>query len=95
MSAPIRIDPQAASRAKAPADCVARPIADEAALTWLCPVCGQVRAYEGGRPTGLGHENDCRECGGRLAASPEEWTAIARHEAGRPSVRMLIDSNLF
>jgi hypothetical protein len=82
-------------RTAAPADSLARPIADEAAPTWICSFCGLLRVYEGGRPLGPSDRNDCRECGARLATSPEDWTAIAQHEAGRRRSRMLIDANLF
>ena len=95
MPGPTNIDPRAAVRTAAPADSLARPIADEAANTWICSFCGLLRVYEGGRPLGPSDRNDCRECGGRLAASPEDWTAIAQHQAGRQRSRMLIDENLF
>lgn len=94
MSGPTNIEPRAAVRTTAPADSLARPIADEAAATWICSFCGLLRVYEGGRPLGLSDRNDCRECGARLAASPEDWTAITQHEAGRQRSRMLIDANL-
>jgi hypothetical protein len=94
MSGPAHIDPRAV-HATIPADSLARPIADEAARTWVCSFCGLLRVYEGGRPLGPSDRNDCRECGGRLAASPEDWTAIAQHEVGRQRGRMLIDENLF
>jgi hypothetical protein len=82
-------------RTAAPADSLARPNGDEAARTWICSFCGLLRVYEGGRPLGLSDRNECHECGGRLAASPEDWTAIAQHEAGRQRSRVLIDANLF
>ena len=94
MSGPTNIDPRASVRTAPPADSLARPIAEVAASTWLCSFCGLLRVYEGGRPLGSSDRNDCRECGGRLAASPEDWTAIAQHEAGRQRRRMLIDANL-
>jgi predicted RNA-binding Zn-ribbon protein involved in translation (DUF1610 family) len=95
MSGLAHIDPGAAAPTTISADSLARPIADEAAPTWVCSFCGLLRVYEGGRPRGVSDRNDCRECGARLAAPPEDWTAIAQHEAGRQSVRMLIDANLF
>jgi hypothetical protein len=95
MPGPVHIDPCAAAPATIPADSLPRPIADQAAHTWVCSFCGLLRVYEGGRPAGPSDRNDCRECGARLAASPEDWTAIARHDAGRQRSRMLIDANLF
>ena len=95
MSGLAHIDPGAAAPTTIPADSLARPIADEAARTLICSFCGLLRVYEGGRPLGLSDRNDCRECGARLAASPEDWTAIAQHEAGRQRSRTLIDENLF
>jgi hypothetical protein len=95
MSGLTNIDPRAAVRPAALANSLAPPIADETARTWICSFCGLLRVYEGGRPLGLSDRNECRECGGRLAPSPEDWTAIAQHDAGRRSVRMLIDKNLF
>jgi hypothetical protein len=94
MSGPTNIDPRAAVRTTASADSLARPIADETAPTWICSFCGLLRVYEGGRPLGLSDRNDCRECGARLAAPPEDWTAIAQHETARQRNRMLIDANL-
>jgi hypothetical protein len=95
MSGPAHIGPRAAAHTTIPADSSARPIAGEAAPTWICSFCGLLRVYEGGRPLGLSDRNDCRECGGRLAASPEDWTALVQHEAGRQRSRMLIDEPLF
>jgi hypothetical protein len=94
MSGPVHIDPRAAVHATMPADSLARPM-EEATPTWVCNFCSLLRVYEGGRPLGLSDRNDCRECGARLAASPEDWTAIAQHEAGHQHVRMLIDEHLF
>jgi hypothetical protein len=95
MSGPAHIDRRTAAPTTMPAESLTRPIADEAAPTWICSFCGLLRVYEGGRPLGLSDRNDCRECGARLAASPEDWTAISQHEAGRPRSRMLIDESLF
>ena len=95
MSGPTQFDPRAAARTATPADCLARPIADEAANTWICSFCGLLRVYEGGRPLGHGERNDCRECGGRLAAMTEDWAAIAKGETRRGSVRTLIERDLF
>ena len=92
MSGSAHIDPGDTTIAAAS---LARPIASETEATWICSFCGLLRVYEGGRPLGLSDRNDCRECGGRLAASPEDWTAIAQHEAGRQRSRLLIDANLF
>ena len=90
MSGPTHFDPRTAARTTIPADRLARPIADEAARAWLCSFCGLLRVYEGGRPYGLGDRNDCRECGGRLAARPEDRAAIARCDTRRGSVRDFI-----
>jgi hypothetical protein len=95
MSGPTHTGPRAAVRATIPADCLARPIADEAASTWICSFCGLLRVYEGGRPLGDGDRNDCRECGGRLAATPEDWVAIAACDTRRGSVGALIERDLF
>jgi hypothetical protein len=95
MSGPTRIDPHAAQRTEAPDRGLARRIADESALTWLCSFCGLLRAYEGRRPIGPGRQNDCRDCGGRLAASLEDRATIAQHEGCRRSVAALMDTNLF
>jgi uncharacterized protein (DUF983 family) len=96
MSAPIRIDLTAAAPTEVPADHLTRPIiAGEATLAWLCPVCGKLRMFEGGRPSGLGHQDDCEECGCRLAVASEVPAAVATRGAGRGSVRALIDANWF
>ena len=95
MSGPTHIDPRAAAPTAAPADSLARPIADEAARTRLCSFCGLLRVYEGGCAFGQGDRNDCQECGGRLAAAPEDWAAIAKCDARRGSVGALIERDLF
>jgi hypothetical protein len=95
MSGPAHIDPRTAALTTMPADSLARPIADEAAPTWICSFCGLLRVYEGGRPLGPSDRSDCRECGARRAASSEDWMAITQHDARRRSVRMLIDEYLF
>jgi predicted RNA-binding Zn-ribbon protein involved in translation (DUF1610 family) len=56
MSGPTLIDPRAATRMDA--------ALGEAALSWICPSCGQTRGFEGGRPEG---HADCPECGCRIA----------------------------
>jgi uncharacterized protein (DUF983 family) len=56
MSGPTRIDLSTAARTQAPA------IAP--ALSWLCPVCGKLHVFEGGRP--LAHQEECRKCGSPL-----------------------------
>jgi len=94
MSSPTHFDPRAATRPEAPADCLARPIADEAAQTWVCLFCGLLRVYEGGRPLGHLGGNDCQDCGGRLAAMPEAWAAIVKCDTRRASVRLLIEDLL-
>jgi predicted RNA-binding Zn-ribbon protein involved in translation (DUF1610 family) len=53
----------AAVRTQSPAE---RLIADEAALSWLCPVCGKVRAFEGGCPIAFGQQDECQKCGSPL-----------------------------
>jgi hypothetical protein len=95
MSVHTQIYPRAALRTEAPTATLAPPIAAESSLTWLCSFCGLLRTFEGGRPLGLGHQNDCRECGGRLAAKPEDWAAIAKCDTRPGSVRGLIDRGLF
>jgi predicted RNA-binding Zn-ribbon protein involved in translation (DUF1610 family) len=92
MSAPIRIDLTAATPTEVPADDLAT---GEATLAWLCPVCGKLRVFEGGRPSGLGHQDECEECGCRLAVASLVPAAVARRGAGRESLRALIDSNWF
>ena len=92
MSGSIRIDLTAATPTEVPADDLA---AGEATLAWLCPVCGKLRVFEGGRPTGLGHQDECEECGCRLAVASEVPAAVAARGAGRESLRALIDSNWF
>ncbi len=92
MSAPIRIDLTTAAPTELPADDLA---AGEATLAWLCPVCGKLRVFEGGRPTGLGHQDECEECGCRLAVASEVRAAVAGRAAGRESLRALIDRNWF
>jgi hypothetical protein len=95
MSGSTQFDPRAAVRTAAPADSPARPIAGEAANTWICSFCGLLRVYEGGRPLGHGDRSDCRECGGRLAAMPEDWAAIAKCDTRRGSFRSLVEIDLF
>jgi hypothetical protein len=95
MSAPPQIDSRTAARTDARAHGLAQPIAEEAEITWPCSFCGLLRIYEGGRPLGQGHHNDCRECGGRLAINPEDRAAIAKCGARRGSVGALIDKDLF
>ncbi len=56
MSGHTPIDYSAATPTAAPVDF---------ALTWICPACGQVRAYEGGRP---GEHDECGACGCRVEA---------------------------
>ena len=58
MSGPTRIDLAAAVETQAP----------DLDFTWLCPVCGKLRAFEGGRPLGTGHQDECPECGSALFA---------------------------
>ena len=78
MSAPIRIDLTAAAPTEVPADHLAWPIvAGEATLSWLCPVCGKLRVFEGGRPLGPGHQDECQECGSALFA-PQSRAARIR-----------------
>ena len=55
MSGPTRIDFAAAVRTEASVG--------EAALAWLCPVCGKVRVFEGGRPA---QQEECQKCGSPL-----------------------------
>ena len=95
MSGPTQFDPRAAARTATPADSLARPIADEAGKTWICSFCGLLRVYEGGRPLGHGDRNECRECGGLLAAMPEDWAAIAKCHTSRGGVRTLTEIDLF
>jgi uncharacterized protein (DUF983 family) len=52
MSGPTRIDPTTAT-----------PTQVDLALSWLCPVCGKVRVFEGGRPA---HQEECQKCGSPL-----------------------------
>jgi len=59
MFGPTRIDLTAAVRTEPPADVLA--------LNWLCPVCGKVRVFEGGRPM-FGDRDQCQECGSALLA---------------------------
>ena len=94
MSGPAPIDPSAAAPATLRADGLLRPIVDESRSTWICSFCGLLRVYEGGRPAGQSDRNDCRECGARLADSPEDWMVIARHEAGRRRAGILVDGHL-
>jgi len=58
MSGPTRIDFTAAVRTEASAH--------EAVLAWLCPVCGNVRVFEGGRPVKSGQQEECQKCGSPL-----------------------------
>ena len=58
MSGPTRIDFTAAVRTEASVD--------EAALAWLCCVCGKVRGFEGGRPLGQAQQDECQKCGSPL-----------------------------
>ena len=60
MSGPTRIDLAAAAETQA-------PVVDD--FSWLCPVCGKLRVFEGGRPLGTGHQDECPECGSALFAS--------------------------
>ena len=55
MSGPTRIDLTAAVRKQAPA------IAP--ALSRLCPVCGKLHVFEGGRPA---RQEECQKCGSPL-----------------------------
>ena len=57
------------------------PFADESEpLAWRCPVCGKLRVFEGGRPTGADYCDDCPDCGCRLAVAP---VAAASREPAR------------
>jgi hypothetical protein len=51
------------------------PIAD-VGFTWLCPVCGKQRGFEGGRPLGTGHQDECAECGSALFAPQSRLSPI-------------------
>lgn len=93
MTALIQIDPGASARAKAPIDGLAPSFAEEAELAWLCSFCGLLRIYEGGCPGGRG-QNECRECGGRLAANPEDPAAVAKCDKRRRGVGALVDADL-
>ncbi len=95
MSGPTRIDLHAATPVAAPADGLEPPFADPAALAWLCPSCGKLRVFEGGRPLGGGDPDDCWKCGSRLAVAPELQPAVAKAAADRYSVRALIDRYAF
>ncbi len=61
MSGPTRIDLTAAAPTQA--------LLADLDFTWLCPVCGKLRIFEGGRPLGTGHQDECPECGSALFAS--------------------------
>ena len=58
MSFPTRIDYTAAVRMEASAH--------EAVLAWVCPVCGKVRVFEGGRPFKSDQQGECQKCGSPL-----------------------------
>lgn len=58
MSGPTRIDLTTATPTQA--------AAFDLALSWLCPVCGKVRVFEGGRPLGQGNQEECQKCGSPL-----------------------------
>ena len=64
MSGPDRIYARATALTQSPADAF---VVDPSALTWLCPVCGKLRVFEGGRPLSHDQHDDCPECGCRLA----------------------------
>ncbi len=66
MSGPTPIDPSAATQTPTP----------DFAMSWICPACGQARAYEGGRP---GEHDECETCGCRVAvaAPPTRQPAAA------------------
>jgi predicted RNA-binding Zn-ribbon protein involved in translation (DUF1610 family) len=69
MSGPTRIDLAAAVETQA-------PVVD-LGFTWLCPVCGKLRVFEGGRPLGTGHQDECPECGSALFV-PESRLSTVR-----------------
>jgi len=73
MSGPDRIYASATALTQSPADALA---ADPSALTWLCPVCGKLRVFEGGRPLGSGHHDECEECGCALFSAQSHASPI-------------------
>jgi predicted RNA-binding Zn-ribbon protein involved in translation (DUF1610 family) len=95
MSAHARIDLTAATRTEVFADDLAAPAAEATALAWVCPFCGKQRVFDGGRPLGAAHQDECDRCGCRLAASSAELSAIAKFGALPHGRRALIDMNLF
>jgi hypothetical protein len=70
MLGPTRIDLIAAVRTQPPVDVLA--------LRWLCPICGKLRVFEGGRPM-FGDRDECQECGSALFAPKSH----ARPSSGR------------
>ena len=68
MSGPTRIDLAAAVPTQA-------SIVDPD-FTWLCPVCGKLRVFEGGRPLGTGHQDECPECGSALFAPESRLSPV-------------------
>ena len=68
MSGPTRIDLAAASPTQAPDV--------DLDFTWLCPICGKLRAFEGGRPLGTGHQDECPECGSALFAPQSRLSPV-------------------
>jgi predicted RNA-binding Zn-ribbon protein involved in translation (DUF1610 family) len=82
MSVHTTIDPRAAVAMKSSAD--------EAVLAWTCPACGQVRVFEGGRPTRGGVQDECPTCGNPLADLSEGPPAPVRARGVRALDRMLL-----
>ena len=68
MSGPTRIDLAAAVETQA-------PVVD-LDFTWVCPVCGKLRVFEGGRPLGTGHQDECPECGSALFAPESRLSPV-------------------
>ena len=68
MSGPTRIDLTTAAPTQA-------PLAD-VDFTWVCPVCGKLGVFEGGRPLGTGHQDECPECGSALFAPQSRLSPI-------------------
>ena len=68
MSVLAPIDARAAQPAQTPID---------ADLSWVCPTCGKIRMFEGGRLE-CGARNECSNCGSRLADLREPSLASAK-----------------
>ena len=70
MSGPTRIDLTTATPTQTPA----------IDLSWLCPVCGKLHVFEGGRPLGQAHQEECQKCGSPLFV-PQSSTQQIRSSA--------------